>query len=126
MIKIAKKFFTSPEQIEDSKVEFVVEIPEKTKTELFDEAVKKVIREKLRETLKDELREMCYEEEQIRQTKLALEENGGYVNVSESNVAALLEKFPKTQISISSRGPARIELEFNLNNFVDKLLDSVL
>lgn len=126
MLKIIKKLFTSPEQIEDSKVEFVVEVPEKTKTELFDEAVKKVVKEKLREALKGDLRKMCYTEEQITQTELALKENGGYYNVNESSVAALLEKFPKAALSISYRGPARIELEFDLNKFVDKLIDGVV
>lgn len=77
MIKIIAKLFTKPEEIEDSTVEFVIEVPEKTKTELFDEAVKDVVKRKLRNTVEQELIKLCYTPEELALYEEAAEKAQG-------------------------------------------------
>ena len=60
MLKIITKFFKKPEEIDNSTVEIKLELPEKTKTELFDEAVKIVVKDKLYRAVKEELVKLCY------------------------------------------------------------------
>jgi len=77
MIKIINNLFNDPERIEESNIEIQVEntrefeTPEKTKQELFDEAVLEVLKSKHCKIIRQQLIEMCYSDEEVEQTKQA-------------------------------------------------------
>lgn len=126
MIKIIKKFFTSPDKIEDSKVELIVDIPEETRVKLFDEAVKQVVKQKLYDLIEVQLCEMCYTEAQIKSTKQALEFNDGKSFIPYESFHGIVGKFPDARLVRSSTDYYKISLDFNLNKFILKIMDGVV
>ncbi len=76
LIRFITKIFTDHDKLDESTVEVVVELPTRTKQELFDDAVKKVVADELTTAVLISLREACYLPEVVEQTKLATEEYG--------------------------------------------------
>lgn len=60
-----------PAEIAKSKLDFIVDIPEKTKEEMFNEAVKSVVRSQVKEAIRKQMVEMCYDGEIVRQQEKA-------------------------------------------------------
>ena len=67
-INIKKLFFKTPEKIDKSSVEIEVVLDEKTKAELFNEEVSKLVKSKLVDTLAKKLTKMCYTDDEWEQT----------------------------------------------------------
>jgi len=100
------------------------ETPEKTKQELFDEAVLEVLKSKHCKIIRQQLIEMCYSDEEVEQTKQAQD----YFSKEEDpDREALRMKYPHS-VWVSSGGYSGRSysypcLEFNLDKFIYKLLE---
>lgn len=120
MIKIIKKIFTEPENIQDSRVEIEVDIPAKTRKDAFDEAVKEVVAKKLRETVIEELAKECYDVDVWEQTQEVIEKYGEYP-IPESN-----RDYPKANKSRQHVEFLVYDCPFDLDLFVDRLIKKEL
>lgn len=128
MIKLIKNFFTDKERVDDSTLEVVVEIPEesikgqKSKSELFDEAVKDVLVSKISESVKNNLIEMCYSSDVVNDTNNAEK----YMNDKDKSTDDALKEFPKANVIYGHMGHRSIGLEFNLSRFVRVIVEEAL
>lgn len=123
-LNIKKWFKTTPSQIEDSRVEISVEIEEKTKAELFDDAVQKVVEDKIAIAVRGQLIEACYTEEEIKHTNLAIE----LMNTKGVTEEEVLKAYPKAahhygRYALSS---LIIGMDFDLSRFVSRLVKDSL
>jgi hypothetical protein len=116
-MKISIKKFFSREPEDTSSVEIKVEVEEKSRTELFNEAVDQVVRDKCRRELREQLTEMCYTEEEVAQTNAAMLE-GKWTQEKR-------EKYPKAQVYHTSYD-SRPALTFNVESFINRLLEDVV
>jgi hypothetical protein len=116
-MKISIKKFFSREPEDTNSVEIKVEVEEKRRTELFNEAVKSAVRDRCRNDLRMQLTEMCYTQEEIEQTEAARLE-GKWTDTMRAN-------YPKASI-IHSVYESRPGLVFVLDEFIDKLLEDVV
>jgi len=117
-LKIKKLFNTSPSLVDDSKIEFKVEAPQLTREELFDDAVKQVIRSKVREAIKEQLIDMCYSDEVVTQTRAAIVES----NKSGATMEEIAKTFPKAVIYRNSFW-SEFRLTFDLDALLRKLVE---
>ena len=138
MLKIIKKIFTDPDnidKIQESTVDISVDIPIKTKKELFDEAVKAQVKEVLTRQLIRELEEMCYTPSERSDTKKAYEEytkwcdlNQGTAESARKKFRELRESFPDALMEVvdwSHVSCISFHQKFDLIRFVDRLLEDV-
>lgn len=123
MIKFVLNLFKNVEDIDKSSVTPILDIPEKAKQELFDDAVKEVVRDKLTKQIELELAKMCYTEEEIEQTEAAIEEFGRYIDDSDERDYRR-KKYPKASIRVDSYSYREyLEYYFNVERFIKNLLD---
>jgi len=123
MLKFIPKIFRSKEKYAQSGMSFAVEIPEKTKEELFDKAVKGVVKEELRKLLLKEMAELCYSPEQISQTEIASRRTQ-----KGEDISTTVKLFPK---AIFAPSGYRLDsgcfgLTFNMDLFLDRLIEGEL
>ena len=117
MIKIIANIFSKREDVH--KTSIVIE-KEKTPEELFDKAVQRVIFEEQSKALKKQLSEMCYTEEQIKQTKAAIDKYGcGDLCVGSTQIKL---DFPKA-VFMHSRYDTVLGLGFKLDLFVKNIIE---
>lgn len=69
MLKIIKKLFTNPENIQDSSVEISIDIPASDRQAIFTKATQEATKKILRETIHRELVDKCYTVSELEQTK---------------------------------------------------------
>lgn len=124
IIKLITKLFTSPDKIDESKVEVVIELPPKTKQELFDDAVAKVVREKLHSAILNNLIGACYSPEERADTDKATAEYGTGV-LDDTTYTELKAKYPKCTLYCSYRN-YYIGKGFDVDDFITNLLDAAL
>lgn len=124
MIKMIVNLFKEPEKIDESTVEVAIEVPEKTKTRLFDEAVREVVSGKLKKRLKKEFINRCYSLEAREQTLRAANE---HKETDYDSVAfrKILVKYPKA-IVYRRYDKNVFDLTFNLDLLIQRLLDKEL
>ena len=116
-INIKKLFFRAPDKIDESSVEIEVVVDEKTKTELFNDELNKLVKAKLVDTLGKKLTKMCYTDEEWEQTLEARDYKG------DKDVSDL---FPKA-ICWHTRGfgmglMTTYKCTFNLDRFCEVLV----
>lgn len=126
MINVIKKFFNTVYKVDESSVEFVVQVEEKTKQQLFDDAVKEVVKSKLSAAIFDQMTDMCYSKEQLDDTKAAIQDNCDCRTCDTVSLDRLKGKFPNMVYTIFGFGSYSIGTPFDLSRFVDKLLEDAL
>lgn len=104
-------------------------IKPKTSKELFDDAVHKVIKDTLRGSLNTQLIEMCYSEEEVRDTKAAIEKYGSRMRLDKlgevkSEFSELISELVY-QLSNYASQDVKISLTFNYDKFLNRLLKGV-
>jgi len=118
-LNIIKKFFTKPEDIENSsiKIEIISEegSVQKTKQELFDAAVKQVTVDNLKHVIVKRLTEACYSQEELDDTHnwLQGERNG-------ESKEELNKKYPK-HVSYWRYNSYKVGINFDINRLSEKL-----
>lgn len=120
---IVKKLFNK-DKPEEAGVSVEVVKPE-TPKELFDKAVTEVVRKNLRDSLSAQLIEMCYTEEELKQTKKAVEVYGEQVHGQ--RMPEVREKYPLAQgvyVGLSG-GFYSFKPFFSYNKFLDNLIEEV-
>ena len=135
MIKIIAKLLQSPDKIGESSIGVDLEIPQKTKTELFDDAVKKVVRSELHKVLYDELCSMCHEDDELKQAEEWIKKYNDAVDESmewrkKDEIAdELHEAYPLARDNVSYEGGSigwRVIREFQIHKFISKILEKEL
>lgn len=121
-----KKFFNKePEKIQESSVEFKVELTPEERKALFDDAVRDAVRGKIREVLFKQLIEMSNDPEKLRQEAefLSLPKK----ELRKDRLYVLQDNYPKLKIYSSARSPCCYiyKSEFCLEGFLDKLVEDI-
>lgn len=125
MLSFKKFFNTDPgnaEAIAESKVEAVIEITPTERQQLFDDAVKDVVKRQIQEKIKEDLYRLVMGDEVYEQTKEAMKL--GYLR-SAGEVQIAKEKFPKALIALEPYGCHRADLSFSANMLVGKLTEDL-
>lgn len=124
LIKFITKIFTDTDKLDESTVEVVVEIPAKTKQELFDDAVKGVVGNKLRASVITSLTEACYSTEVVEQTKALIIKREGVVRGDDEGLTD--PAYPAANVVSSMHGYSYIGLEFSVTLLTDRLVEKAL
>ena len=123
MLKFIPKIFRSKAKYAQSGMSFAVEIHEKTKGKVFDDAVNGVVKSELRKILVQEMEELCYSDEVVSQTKFAI----ARTKKGES-LASTRKLFPQ---ALFEQRDYRFDgysfgLVFNMDLFLDRLIEGEL
>src|SRR5690606_32213571 len=101
----------------------------KTKEELFDDAVRQLVKQKLKSNIKEQLIEMCYTKEEVAATKAAIAANPdsdkilNYISVLRKTA----EDFPHAQIIQDGyTNSGWFGLEFDFDKFVNNIIENEL
>lgn len=125
LIKFVTKLFTAADKLDESTVELVVELPPKTKQELFDDAVLEVVTSKLKVAVINSLREACYSDEIVEQTNLAAA-SYGYGRLSCKQVGSMAVKYPKALYRSDGYQHYFVGLPFNEEFLAERLIKAAL
>ncbi len=127
LLKFITKLWSTPDKIADSTVEVELALPKLSRQNLFDEAVKKQVALELRETLKEELAQLCYSAEVIEDTRQAIQAYGKHPTPEQIKAAKLLYPECIEAVIYPYRdNSSQLALEFNIDKFVNKLVDKEL
>lgn len=129
MIKLIANMFKTKEGFDKSTVEIEVDIPEKTKDDLFDDAVKEVVERELRIKVKATLTAMCYSKEQIIQTDKVIKRFGGALSPEDYSKAKieypLVEFEPRFGEALFLNSYC-VKSNFDIDLLVDRIINGEL
>ena len=123
MLKFIPNIFRSKDKYADSGMSFGVEIPEKTREELFDKAVNDVVKRELRKILYKEMAELCYSPEQISQTEIASRRTQKGEDINTTAIVFPHAVFAPRGYRLDS---GCFGLTFNMDLFLDRLIEGEL